>query len=110
MTAQTRRQRIEAMLQDEPHDVFLRYSLAMEMSGAGETEAALEIFNTLCKEEPPHVPAFFRSAQILVDEQQIESARGFLRDGIDQARQQGDQHAAAEMSELLADLGQGNTE
>ncbi len=37
MTAPSRRQRIEAMLADEPRDPFLRYSLAMEMFKAADT-------------------------------------------------------------------------
>ena len=32
---QSRRQKIEAMLQDEPDDVFLRYSLALRMEAEG---------------------------------------------------------------------------
>lgn len=106
MAAASRREKIEAMLQSEPQDVFLRYSLAMEMASAGETEPALQLFHALCQETPPHVPAFFRSAQILADEDNVNSARDFLRDGIEQARKQGDLHAASEMSEMLADLGQ----
>lgn len=106
MASGNRRSKIEAMLEKEPQDVFLRYSLAMEMSSAGELEGALEIFAALSREDPPHVPAFFRSAQLLADRQQFEPAREYLRSGIEAARRQGDQHAAAEMSEMLSDLGQ----
>ena len=101
-----RRSKIEAMLEAEPKDVFLRYSLAMEMTKDGELDEALAVYAELTQEEPPHVPAFFRSAQILADEQKIEEARSALRDGIEAARQQGDLHAAGEMSEMLSDLGQ----
>jgi hypothetical protein len=34
-----------------------------------------------------------------------EDARGVLREGIEEARKQGDTHAAGEMSEFLASLG-----
>jgi GAF domain-containing protein len=108
MSLSTRRQKIEQMLLEEPHDTFLRYSLAMEMAKEHAIEEALELLNELCTQSPPYVPAYFRSAQLLVDEDRIEEARSFLRDGIDAARVQGDQHAAAEMSELLADLGTGS--
>ncbi len=93
------------MLQEEPADIFLRYSLAMELSGEGETDAALRLLQQLSGEDPPYVPAFFRSAQILADIDQVEEARTFLRNGIEAARAQGDLHAAAEMGEMLADLG-----
>lgn len=101
-----RREKIEAMLVDEPNDVFLRYSLAMEQCNDGESEAALGLLKTLTEESPPYVPAFFRSAQILEELDRIAESRTFLRDGIEVAREQGDLHAAAEMGEMLSDLGQ----
>lgn len=105
MTGLTRRQKIEAMLQDEPEDIFLRYSLALEMSSEGQLEDSLALLKQLCQEKPPYVPAYFRCAQLLADEQRTEEARSFLRDGIEVARAQGDLHAAAEMGEMLSDLG-----
>lgn len=105
MTALNRRQKIEQMLADEPHDIFLRYSLAMELSNEGELEQALNLLKQLSQEVPPYVPAFFRSAQMLADIDRVDEARQFLRDGIEAARTQGDLHAAAEMGEMLSDLG-----
>ena len=104
----TRRQKIESMLHDEPRDIFLRYSLALEMVNEDESEPAVVLLQQLCVETPPYVPAFFRCAQIMADLNKVEEARGFLREGIEVARAQGDLHAAAEMSEMLSDLGQLN--
>ncbi len=101
----TRREKIEAMLADEPHDTFLRYSLAMEQEKAGEHEASLAGFRGLMQDQPPYIAAFFRAGQQLVGLDRIEEARAALRDGIETARQQGDSHAAAEMAELLSSLG-----
>ena len=101
-----RRQKIEAMLPDDPGDTFLRYSLAMELRSEGENAKSLAQLAELMSEDPPCVPAFFMSAQQLVDLDRVDEAREHLRSGIDQARQQGDSHAAAEMSELLAALGE----
>jgi thioredoxin-like negative regulator of GroEL len=100
-----RREKIEAMLQAEPHDIFLRYALAMEMEKAGETLAALDLHAQLTTEQPPHVASFFRAAQIYHSIQETESARSALRFGIQAARDAGDLHAAAEMGEMLTDLG-----
>lgn len=101
----SRRQKIEGMLAAEPNDLFLRYCLAVEMHADGESEKSLAQFHQLCMESPPHVAAFFRRAQVLVELDRIEEARSVLRDGIETARTQGDLHAAGEMSELLSDLG-----
>ena len=94
------------MLAADPGDTFLRYSLAMELRSEGENTQSLAQLAELMSEEPPCVPAFFMSAQQLVDLDRVDEAREHLRRGIDQARQQGDSHAAAEMSEFLAGLGE----
>lgn len=102
----SRREKIEAMLADEPDDAFLRYSLAMELEKEGETEQSLALLEKLTRDDPPHVPAFFMAAQSLARQDRIAEARTYLRDGIEHARQQGDTHAAGEMSEFLQSLGE----
>ena len=101
----SRREKIEAMLADDPTDTFLRYSLAMELRSEGKSDESIAKLDELISDQPPYVPAFFMAAQQLVDLDQIDRAREYLRNGIDEARNQGDAHAAAEMSELLMSLG-----
>ncbi len=101
----SRRAKIEAMLAEEPGDVFLRYSLAMELDKEGDHDASLAQFAELTRGEPPYVPAFFMAAQQLARLERIDEARTYLRDGIEAARTQGNSHAAGEMSEFLASLG-----
>ncbi|MFN5852279.1 MAG: hypothetical protein ACK5ZC_00110 [Pirellulaceae bacterium] len=103
--AGSRREQIEAMLREEPEDVFLRYALAMELGKEGRHQESLDALRQLTLGNPPYVPAYFQAARQLVDASQIDAARKWLRDGIEEARRQGDFHAAAEMSELLSDLG-----
>lgn len=102
----SRREKIEAMLADDPGDTFLRYSLAMELDKEGENTESLAKFKELTRDQPPYVPAFFMAAQQLARLGRIAEARGFLREGIEAARTQGDAHAAGEMSEFLSSLGQ----
>lgn len=101
----TRREKIEAMLVDDPNDTFLRYSLAMELDKEKVHDDSLEKLAELTKDSPPYIPAFFMASQQLVRLERVDEARSFLRDGIEQARTQGDTHAAGEMSEFLASLG-----
>ncbi|MFO0913042.1 MAG: hypothetical protein U0795_08800 [Pirellulales bacterium] len=101
----SRRAKLEAMLAEEPHDKFLRYSLGLELAKEGDHQRALEFLDGLTRDEPPYVPAFFMAAQQLAARQQIDDARTYLRNGIESARQQGDMHAAGEMSEFLMSLG-----
>jgi hypothetical protein len=101
----SRREKIEAMLADDPADTFLRYSLAMELEKEGEHDRSLGKFADLTRDTPPYVPAFFMAAQQLARLSRADEARTILREGIIAARQQGDQHAAGEMTEFLASLG-----
>lgn len=105
MPANSRREKIEALLQNEPGDQFLRYGLAVELDNDGQTDESLAIFRGLMRDQPPHVASFFRGAQLFLKLDEVNEARAALREGIEAARQQGDLHAAGEMSELLASLG-----
>jgi thioredoxin-like negative regulator of GroEL len=101
----SRREKIEAMLADDPGDTFLRYSLAMELDKEGSHDDSLAKFAELLRDEPPYVPAFFMAAQQLARLQRADEAREILQSGIRAAVEQGDDHAAREMSEFLASLG-----
>lgn len=101
----SRREKIEAMLEAEPQDSFLRYALAMEFRKEGTHDKSLELLSGLTKDKPPYVAAYFMAGQQLVDLERIEEARTFLRDGIEEARKQNDLHAASEMAELLGRIG-----
>ncbi len=101
----SRREKIEAMLADDPGDVFLRYSLAMELDKEGDHDASLAKFDELVRDNPPYVPAFFMAAQRLVRLERIAEASALLRNGVEEARRQGNAHAAGEMSEFLTSLG-----
>ena len=100
----TRREKIEAMLADDPGDTFLRYSLAMELDKEGDHDASLATFAELANDTPPYVPAFFMAGQQLVRLSRTDEARTMLRDGIAAANAAGDAHAEGEMSEFLASL------
>ena len=101
----SRREKIEAMLADDPGDTFIRYSLAMELDKEGDHDASLAKFGELTRDDPPYVPAFFMASQQLVRLGRVDEARTILRDGIASANKQEDFHAAGEMTEFLASLG-----
>lgn len=96
---------IQQMLTEEPNDTFLRYALAMEYWKAERQTESFEIFESLVHTEEPHIPAFLMYAQRLGEIGRLPDARAILREGIDIARSR-DPHAAAEMGELLATLGE----
>jgi tetratricopeptide (TPR) repeat protein len=101
----SRKESILALLSEDPEDLFLRYSLAMELRKERDYDSALEHFHHLAYGKPPYVAAYFMAAQMLVDIDRVDEGRSYLRDGIEAARGAGDHHAAAEMSEFLTQLG-----
>lgn len=101
----SRREKIEAMLTENPADTFLRYTLALELDREGAHEASLDQFAELRRLDPKYVPAYFMAAQELARIDRFEEARTLLRDGIERAREQNNLHAAGEMAEFLASLG-----
>jgi tetratricopeptide (TPR) repeat protein len=100
----SRREKIEAMLHDDPADPFLHYTLALELDKEGEHERSLGEYRGLMTATEPYVPAFFMAAQQLARLGRVDEARTALESGIQQARTSGDLHAAGEMSEFLASL------
>ena len=99
----THREKIEAMLQAEPRDEFLRYSLACEYDNEERYDESLALFEGLMGDR--HIASFLRGSQLLAKLDRIAEARTVLRTGIELAREVGEAHAAGEMGELLASLG-----
>lgn len=93
------------MLAEEPGDVFLRYSLALELDKEGEHDRSLQLLNELADGDPPYVPAFFMAGQQLARLDRMDEARAILTRGVTTARAAGDAHAAGEMQEFLRTLG-----
>lgn len=97
----SRREQLESMLAEQPGDTFLRYALAMELENDGEHERSLELHRGLMQDDPPYVPSFFMSGQQLSELERTDEAVEILKAGIDQAKAQGDLHAAGEMTGFL---------
>jgi predicted Zn-dependent protease len=101
----SRREKLEAMLAADPRDSFLRYGLSQELDKEGLHDRSLELLAGLMRDEPPYVPAYFMAGQQLTRLGRVNDARAALRDGIEAARRTGNAHAAGEMAEFLASLG-----
>ena len=105
MTAKTRKEQIQEMLADEPNDPFLRYGLAMEYISEGDDEQAVKHFRDLLRVAPEYVAAYQQAGQTLQRLGRDAEAGELLRLAIQTALKQNNEHAAAEMQELLVSLG-----
>ena len=100
----SRREKLEAMLEADPSDQTCRYMLAMECEKNGDIDTCLQHFRHLMSSQEPYVPAFLMAGQLLTRVGQTDAARECFHAGIQQARQQQNEHAAGEMSQFLAEL------
>lgn len=101
----TRAEMLQQFLAENPKDPFARYGLAMEYAGSGETEAALREFAVLLDEHPDYTAGYFMAAQTLARAGRNDEAKGRLREGIASAARTGNEHAKAEMTAMLEELG-----
>ena len=97
----SRREQLEAMLADEPGDVFLHYALACELVKLGDVTTGLSRFDAIHTQSPDYVPAWFRHAQVLAEQGRLDAARTIGEQGLETARRVGDAHAAGEIAEFL---------
>ena len=94
-------EKIQAMLAESPDDLFLRYSLAMELRKTGDVDRAREAFAKVREIDPDYVPAYFQEGQLLAEAEQRDAAEKILQQGINVAQRVGDDHALEEMREFL---------
>ena len=100
----SRREQIEAMLQDDPNDVELRYMLAMEHASGGDDAGAVTVFRDLIARAPNYAPAYHMAGRALQRLGRLSEARALLQEAIPVALKAGNTHAAGEMQELLDNL------
>ena len=100
----SRIEKIEAMLAEMPDDPELRYMLAMEHASAGDDVQAVRCFQELIAVTPTYPPAYHQGGRALGRLNRVAEAKALLLQGIPIAQQQGDHHAAGEMSEFLESL------
>jgi Tfp pilus assembly protein PilF len=104
MAGKSRKEQLEEMLAEEPHDPFLRYGLAMEHVSAGDDATAARHFRELIAATPDYVPAYMQGGQALARSGQAAAARELWQQGVAVARQKGDSHAADEMTGMIENL------
>src|SRR5512139_4073583 len=93
--------KIEQMLQADPQDVFLNFSLAMEYAKEGRTAEAVQQFARVTELDPNHVSAYYQQANALVALGRSEDARQVLECGVAAARRATDAHMVDKMSQML---------
>jgi len=100
-----RRDRIERMLEQEPDDVFLNFSYAMELAKENDIDGALAQFDRVISLDPTYTAAHYHKGNTLIGLGRLDEARVVLQEGIAACKQIGDDHAHREMLDLLTSIG-----
>jgi predicted Zn-dependent protease len=97
---------LERSLAEDPADTFLRYGLAMQCLREGDVEEGRARLKALIADHPDdQVAAYHQLGQSYAEADEAAEAVATLESGIALALRRGDQHAAAEMGEILRSLG-----
>lgn len=97
---------IRHLLEKDPEDVFLHYSLGMELARTDRLDEALQQFGRCVELDPAYLPARVEKARALRAAGQLDEARLAFADALAAAQQEGDTHAADAIRQQLDSLPQ----
>ena len=97
----SRLQKIEEMLREDPNDAFLQYAAALEYEKSGNTVKAIQVITALLEHEPGYLGAYYQLGSMYESANQNDRAIEIYRAGIELADQQKDVKAKRELSEAL---------
>ena len=96
---------IRRMLEKDPSDVFLHYSLAMEYASAGAHEDALAEFRKCIELDEGYLSAYVEAGKSLRSAGRVDEAREMFAAGMELAALQGESHVRDYIQQQLDGLG-----
>ncbi len=96
---------IRRMLEKDPDDVFLHYSLAMEYVSAGLYDEAMDEFHICVRLDEAHLPARVEAGKCLRSAGRLSEAREAFLDALELALEKGESHTADFIRQQLEALG-----
>lgn len=95
---------LQKSLEENPHDAFTRYLVALELSKLKRHAEAIAQFEKMIAEHPNYVPTYYQFAQLYVNIGRVEEATRIYKLGLSAARKVGDFHTANEIQAALNEL------
>ncbi len=96
--------KLKAFLAASPTDSFVQHALALEYIKAGDDASARALFETLLQREPGYIGSYYHLAKLLERADDIPGAIRVYEQGMEQARNAGDQHALGELRGAYEEL------
>ncbi|GAA4459191.1 hypothetical protein [Rurimicrobium arvi] len=97
-------EKIKAMLQNQPDDLFLNHALALEYIKAGDEPAARMRFEHNLATDKNYVGTYYHLGKLLERTGHPDEALQMYQQGMDIARALGDNHARSELQGAYEEL------
>ncbi len=95
---------LEAMIAKEPSDVFLHYSLGMELMSAGQPEKAVKEFEHCIRLDGGYLAAYVEAGKALRTAGRLEEARAMFATAMELAAVKGEKHTRDYIQQQLDGL------
>lgn len=96
--------RIESLikiLEQEPDDVFTNYALAIEFVAEGDYKKAEQQFLKVLGIDKKYLPCYYQFGQLKEKTNEQQAALEFYKQGLDLAKEQGNNKAINEINEAI---------
>lgn len=100
-----RLEQLLTFLNATPNEPFIWFAIAKEYEGSQDTQNALLYYEKLTTEAPDYVGTYYHLGKLLEQLQRDKEAFVIYKKGMEIAKQQGDQHALAELAGAKLELG-----
>jgi tetratricopeptide (TPR) repeat protein len=94
---------LQQFLEEDPHDPFNIYALALEFQKI-DVYKSKELFDQLLKDHENYIPSYYHAGNLYLTLNLIQDAKMILEKGILKARQQNELKAMREMQSIYDEL------
>lgn len=96
--------KLNEYLKNAPEDSFLQHALALEYIKTGNNTEARRLFENILEREPAYVGSYYHLAKLLERIGENELAVQWYENGMNAAKEAGDQHSYNELQAAYEDL------
>lgn len=100
-----RLEQLLTFLKATPNEPFIWFAIAKEYEGSNDLANALEYYKKLTVEAPNYVGTYYHLGKLYEQLQEDKEAFVTYKKGMEIAKQEGDQHALAELAGAKIELG-----
>ena len=99
----TRLEQLYKYYEEDPHDPFNIYALALELTKSNPQEAS-KLFDVAITRHPAYLPSYYHAAKLYETLQEKDKAIQRYEQGIDQAKKQNQSKVLRELQSALSEL------